>query len=75
MSDGSDPLRVLGGVLLVLFGLCLLAAGGLCTWLILLDVRAALTGGGVLALLTLGTLALGIFAVVKGARMIGGPRA
>lgn len=72
MSDGSDPLRVIGGMLLMLFGLCVLALGGLCSYLLLLDLRSALTGGGVFVIITLGTLALGIFAVVKGARIIGG---
>ena len=72
MSDGSDPLRVLGGVLLLLFGLCLLLVSGLCTVLVLSDLRGALAGGGAMAVITLGTLALGIFAVIKGARIIGG---
>jgi hypothetical protein len=74
MSDGGDPLRVLGGILLLVFGLCLLLVGGLCTWLILLDIRSVMTGGGVLAVLTLGTLALAIVSIIKGSRMIGGPK-
>ena len=72
MSGEIDALRVLGGILLFMFGLCCLLVGGLCSYLLLEDIQAALSGGGAFAVITLATLALGIFAVVKGVRIIGG---
>ena len=72
MSDGTDPLRMLGGVLLLLFGLCLLLVSGLCTVFLLTDLRTALSGGLGITIVTLGTLALGLFAVVQGVRIMRG---
>ena len=74
MSQGTDPLRILGGLLLLLFGVCLVFAGGICTFFMLGDLRGAMTGGGGLLLLSVGTLALGLLSIVAGVKCFMPPR-
>lgn len=74
MSAGPDPLRILGGVLLLLFGICLLLAGGICTFFMLGDLRTALAGGGPLFFISVGTLALGVLSILAGIKSFLTPR-
>jgi hypothetical protein len=74
MSQGADPVRILGGLLLLLFGICLVGVGGLCTFFMLENLRGAMVDGGGLLLLSVGTLALGILSIVAGVKCFMPPR-
>ena len=66
----SDPLRVLGGILLLLFGICLVFAGGACTLFVL---ENAYSDGGVMLLVGLGTLGLGVLSLAAAWRALRPP--
>ena len=73
---GPDALEVLGGIALVLCGLCLLLVGGGCTilWVAaILDSRGSWESGGLgLFAVSVAVAALGVAACYKGVRMMMG---
>ncbi|HEX4739386.1 MAG TPA: hypothetical protein VH331_17700 [Allosphingosinicella sp.] len=68
--------RILAGILLLMFGLCISLVGGSCTVLWLGELGANSDGwlGPLLLLVSLAVLALGIFAIVMAVRLFRGPR-
>lgn|GEM_PF-3910286 len=74
MKHQTDPLRVMGGILLLLFGVCLIFVGGLCTWFIFGNVRNVLSEGSGIFMLSIGTFCLGLLSVVSGWRCLQPPR-
>ena len=71
---GPDAGDIIGGVILIFFGLCILLVGGGCTimWLMILfspgaGLRAA-DGWGVL-LISMAAAGAGLFAIVKGVQL------
>ena len=78
--DDKRTAEIIAGVGLLLFGLCTLFVGGLCTMVFLSVMLGALDRGdrsldgvGVL-LLSMGAAAVGLFAIARGAEMIRGRR-
>jgi hypothetical protein len=73
------PLRVgafIVGMFLILFGTCLLLAGGSCTILLILEMgtRLASTDGVAWILIALAVAAVGVLAIIGGIRLCGGRR-
>jgi hypothetical protein len=66
MSQGHDPIVVLAGILLLLFGVVLIFAGGLCTFVMF--GAPGFTGGGEILLIPLTMLALGFLSIFAGWR-------
>ena len=66
-----DPMDVLAGILLILFGACTTLAGGGCAFLWFGEMRHLLDPGGIFLLfLSLAILALGLAALWRGFKMI-----
>ena len=74
MRHQTDPLRVMGGILLLLFGVCLIFVGGLCTFFFFGNVQDVLRNGGPVFVLSVGTFCLGLLSVVCGWRCLQPPR-
>jgi hypothetical protein len=67
------PANVLGGIFLILFGLCMLLVGGGCTVvLVLVMTESHSAGEGSLLVVSLAIAGAGIFAIVYGFRMASG---
>ena len=70
--------EIIGGILLLLFGACFLLVGGCCAafWIVvLLDASSwGHESGPGLMLLCLAAAVIGAFAIVKGVRLLRGPR-
>lgn len=73
MSQGVDPVAVLLGVVLILFGLCLIFAGGACTFFLLGSLDSTSGTGGFLVI-SVATLAFGVLCVWGGIRAMRPPR-
>ena len=66
-----DPLEILVGILLILFGACITLVGGGCTFLWIGEIRYLLEYGSIFLLLaSTAILALGLFSVWRGIRML-----
>ncbi len=74
MTNGPSGGDIVAGVVLILFGLCILLVGGGCTifWLMLMLDRSSWGGsdGPGLLLVSLVAAAAGLFAIVKGVQML-----
>jgi hypothetical protein len=81
-GDGQGPGagNIIAGVVLILFGLCILLVGGGCTifWLVLLSDQSSWgsgMGGGVgMLAISVVAAAVGLFAIVKGVQQFRTPR-
>ena len=71
MSQGADPIRVLAGILLLLFGVVLVLAGGLCSFMM---VGALAGGGDQFLMISLVVLALGLLSIYAGWHCMRPPR-
>lgn len=79
MNDGPTGPRagdILGGVVLILFGLCILLVGGGCTilWLSVMFADRGMRGsdGGFMLVISIVAAAAGLFAIVKGVQIFRG---
>ena len=71
-GSGRDPAATLGGILLIAFGACIAFVGGGCTIFTLWLTIGTYGDGLIFLLMSLGTLAIGIFGIWKGIRLLGG---
>lgn len=71
MSEGPNPVAVLVGIFLIGAGICIILVGGGCTiWLVTAIFSYGESGGGGFLILSLGTLAFGIFMLWGGIRLL-----
>jgi len=76
-TEPASSGAIIGGIFLILFGLCLLLVGGGCTlfWLaVMADNRGGGSEGIPLLLLSVAVAAGGVFAITGGIRLCGGRR-
>jgi hypothetical protein len=65
---------IINGIFLILFGLCLLLAGGGCTIMLIVDLKVRLTSvdGAAWILIALAVAGVGLLSIIVGIRLCGG---
>ena len=75
MTEPRDPMDILGGIFLILFGACVTLVGGGCTFLWIAEMRHLLNFGGIFLLFaSTAILAVGLFSIWRGVRMLSAGR-
>jgi hypothetical protein len=74
MSEGPSAGRVMAGILMILFGLCITLVGGGCTLFVLASFSSMGVGSdfGAFLLLSLFTLGVGVLCLWAGMRLLKG---